>query len=136
MSSRLSLNTGRLIALVVVFALLGALFAMSQSQARAKSPVVSGADAQPWMDPALPADRRAGLLLAAMTLDEKIAMIHGGSAGSGGYVGHVPAIPHLGIPALNLQDGPAGGARGALSVNAFSAPIIISGRLGTALIEP
>jgi len=135
MSSRLSLNTGRLIALVVVFALLGALFAMSQSQARAKSPVVSGADAQPWMDPALPADRRAGLLLAAMTLDEKIAMIHGGSAGSGGYVGHVPAIPHLGIPALNLQDGPAGVAGGALSVTAFPAPISIAASWDTALME-
>jgi len=31
-----------------------------------------------WMDPSLTPEQRAELLLAAMTLDEKIALVHGG----------------------------------------------------------
>ena len=41
-----------------------------------------------------------------MTLAEKLQMLHGG-AGCG-YVGCVDANTRLGIPALHLQDGPAG----------------------------
>ena len=115
------------IQLVIVLVFLSTLFQMSQLQARAET--------QPWMDTSLPAEQRAKLLLAAMTLDEKIAMIHGGSAGSGGYVGHVPSIPRLNIPALNLHDGPAGVAAGALSVTAFPAPITVAASWDPALME-
>ncbi len=135
MLQRLASETGRMIRLVIVFVLLSSPFALSQSQAQGKSPAISETDTQPWMDTSLPAEQRARLLLAAMTLDEKIAMIHGGSAGSGGYVGHVPSIPRLGIPGLNLQDGPAGVAGGALSVTAFPAPISIAASWDTALME-
>lgn len=48
---------------------------------------------------------RALQLLKQMTLDEKIHMLHGQY---GTYVGNVPAIDRLGIPSLNLQDGPQG----------------------------
>jgi beta-glucosidase len=107
-----------LISLVVVLGLLILLFQMPASQARA--------DMQPWMDKSLPAEQRARLLLAAMTLEEKLAMVYGSSVGSKVYVGHVPAIPRLGIPELNLQDGPGGVSGGALGVSAFPAPITVA----------
>ena len=41
-----------------------------------------------------------------MTLDEKILMVHGYP--NFDYIGKVKGIPKLGIPDLNLQDGPQG----------------------------
>ena len=44
-------------------------------------------------------------LYERMTLDEKIALLHGAP---GPYVGNVPANTRLKIPAINLNDGPQG----------------------------
>eukprot|EP00043_Microstomoeca_roanoka_P013291 m.130236 g.130236 ORF g.130236 m.130236 type:complete len:782 (+) comp15716_c2_seq1:3-2348(+) len=60
---------------------------------------------RPWMDVTADPESRAEQLLAMMTLDEKITMLHGSA---GPYVGNVPANTRLGIPALNLNDGPQG----------------------------
>jgi beta-glucosidase len=61
---------------------------------------------------ALPPDERANALLARMTLDEKLQLLHGaladfnpGPLGTGGYI---PGIPRLGIPALHFADGSVG----------------------------
>jgi len=53
---------------------------------------------------------KAVALVKQMTLDEKIAQLHGtGYAGfTGGHAGVVPANTRLGIPALYLADGPSG----------------------------
>jgi beta-glucosidase len=74
----------------------------------------AAAHPQPWLDRALPADTRAGLALQAMTLDEKIGLVHGHVAfpfhdkpkpdGAIGSAGYVPGIPRLGIPALQETD--------------------------------
>ena len=63
-------------------------------------------------------DARADALVRAMTLDEKIHLLHGtlGFAyegrpapdGARGGAGFVPPLPRLGIPALQLNDGPLG----------------------------
>jgi beta-glucosidase len=63
-------------------------------------------------------DARAGALVRAMTLDEKIHLLHGtlGFAyegrptpdGARGGAGFVAGLPRLGIPALQLNDGPLG----------------------------
>lgn len=43
------------------------------------------------------------------TLEEKVTLLHGGKKpGQAGYVGNTPPIERLGIPALNLNDGPQG----------------------------
>jgi beta-glucosidase len=98
-------------------------------------PIQASAQTQPWMDTSLTPEQRAEKLLAAMTLDEKLSMVYGNNAGSGGYVGHVPAIPRLGIPDLNLQDGPAGVAGGMIQVTAFPAPITVAASWDTTLME-
>jgi len=60
----------------------------------------------PWVGSKAPVDTRVGQVLAQMTEDEKIAMVHG-AAGSA-YTGYIPADARLCIPQLKLQDGPVG----------------------------
>jgi len=84
----------------------------------------------PWMNTTLPPDQRTDLLVAQMTLDEKIAMVHGVS---GAYIGNVAENSRLGIPALGLQDGPAGVGDGVMRVTAVPAPIALAASWDTAL---
>jgi beta-glucosidase len=81
------------------------------------------AAAGPWMNAALDPDSRADMLVKAMTMDEKIQMVHGSGwgvlrpgdpvlAGHNGGAGFVPGIPRLGLPGINLADS-AVGIRGA-----------------------
>jgi beta-glucosidase len=86
--------------------------------------------AQTWTNTALLPEQRADALLAAMTQSEKIAMVHGAG---GPYVGNIPSNSRLGIPALNLQDGPAGVADGVSNVTAFPAPVGIAASWDAAL---
>jgi beta-glucosidase len=73
------------------------------------------------MNTALSPERRARLLVAQMTLDEKIAMVHGvGFAFNQGYAGAVPANPRLGIPALYLADSPVGVGNGSTGVTQWA----------------
>ena len=74
---------------------------------------------KPWMDPQLPAEKRAELVLQQMTLDEKIALVHGeGMAhrqnsspemqqaqlrGNGG-VGLAVTPARLGLPVIDMSD--------------------------------
>ncbi|BCL80086.1 BglX family protein [Ktedonobacteria bacterium brp13] len=105
--------------LVVLFAT--SVLAGMQAQATSYAAVNHPLDSRPWMNTSLSPDQRADLLLAQMSLDEKIAMLHGSSGSA--YVGYVPANARLGIPALKLEDGPAGVADGMNNVTAFPAPV-------------
>lgn len=81
---------------------------------------------QPWMNKSLSAARRADLLLRAMTLKDKVTLVHGVSRKEhpfNGYVGYVPANPRLHIPALKLADGRAGVGNDAKGVTLLPAPI-------------
>lgn len=71
--------------------------------------------AAPWQNTALSPEQRAELVLKAMTLDEKIALLHGtGQPGQGpvppeqvksnGGAGFVVGVPRLGIPGLQMAD--------------------------------
>jgi len=70
----------------------------------------------PWLDKSLSPDKRADLLIEQMTLEEKIALVHGtdvwslnpGPAKWLGGAGYVPGIPRLGIPDLQMTDGRSG----------------------------
>src|ERR1700754_2092317 len=75
----------------------------------------------PWMDRSLSPDRRAELIVAAMTDDEKFRLIRSdfgmksekgpAPAEALGGAGYVPAIPRLGLPALNETDAGLGVTR-------------------------
>ncbi len=75
-----------------------------------------------WTNVSLPPAQRASLLVAAMTLDEKIAMVHGIS---GPYSGNLTNNDRLGIPALHFLNGPAG-VGGGPGVTALPAPILLA----------
>lgn len=68
----------------------------------------------PWMNKSLPPDQRADLVLAQMTLDEKITLVHGtggfaqSGARSNGGAGVIEGIPRLGLPDLQLADSAVG----------------------------
>jgi beta-glucosidase len=67
---------------------------------------------------------RAERLVAQMTIDEKISLVHGtGFITGAGFTGFTPAIGRLGIPAFYLADGPNGVGNGAQGVTAFPAAI-------------
>jgi beta-glucosidase len=69
----------------------------------------------PWMNTSLSPDERADLVLKEMTLDEKIAMLHGvgmptddpvtpENAPSNRGVGYDVGVPRLGIPGIDMSD--------------------------------
>jgi beta-glucosidase len=100
-----------------------ALASAQGGRGRGGVPAVTG----PWSDKTLSPDQRADLVIAAMTLDEKIQLLHGGPGGMGGGpavmpagittrsnggAGWVPGIPRLGIPDVNMADSAVGVTRG------------------------
>lgn len=73
--------------------------------------------ARPWCNRTLGPDVRAGMVLAAMTLQEKISLLGGddltGVAGfESSHTGTSTGVPRLGIPDLFFSDGPVGTRQG------------------------
>jgi beta-glucosidase len=69
----------------------------------------------PWMNASLSPDERADLVLKEMTLDEKVALLHGVgmptdepvtpvNAPSNRGVGYAVGVPRLGIPGIDMSD--------------------------------
>ncbi|MGH9469007.1 MAG: glycoside hydrolase family 3 C-terminal domain-containing protein [Terriglobia bacterium] len=89
------------------------------------------------MNRSLSAAHRAGLVIRAMTLDEKIAIVHGTTYPTPlkAYAGYIPANSRLGIPALRLGDGRAGVGDGAKNVTLLPAPIAAAASWDAALLN-
>ena len=90
--------------------LVGCAWLLGGLPAAAASPAVTP---RPWLDSSRSPDDRAHLLVAALTLDEKVALMHGiGSETGAGYVGAhtgaLPPIPRVGFPGMHFADGPLG----------------------------
>ncbi|MFI9379696.1 glycoside hydrolase family 3 C-terminal domain-containing protein [Kutzneria sp. NPDC052558] len=73
-----------------------------------------------WVGSTAPIPQRVAQVLAQMTQAQKISLVHGAG---GGYVGNTPAIPALCIPALGLEDGPAGVGENLNGVTQLPAPV-------------
>ncbi|WP_432117577.1 beta-glucosidase [Streptomyces sp. bgisy032] len=70
--------------------------------------------------------RRVDGLLARLTLDEKISLLHGATDPDPlGQAGYVPGVKRLGIPPLRLADGPAG-VRVTRHATALPAPVLLA----------
>ncbi|EWM17345.1 glycoside hydrolase family 3 C-terminal domain-containing protein [Kutzneria sp. 744] len=61
----------------------------------------------PWVKSTAPVAQRVDQLMAAMTNAQKVVVLHGNGA-TGPYIGNTDPIPALCVPAMGLQDGPAG----------------------------
>lgn len=93
--------------------------------------------AHPWMDRSLSPDKRAELLVAAMTDDEKFRLIrtdfgmksdkHPQPEGALGNAGFIPANPRLGLPAIQETDAGLGVTKpGVDNKGAISLPASLS----------
>ena len=72
------------------------------------------------------APSKVDALVAAMTLDEKLSMLHGTTDPAGyGQAGYIAGVPRLNIPPLRLTDGPAG-IRTAQPATALPAPVAMA----------
>ena len=69
-------------------------------------PASAAATGCPWVGSSAPISQRVSQLMARMTTTQKVDLLTGASGSS--YVGLIPAIGSLCIPAINLEDGPAG----------------------------
>src|SRR5579875_2822803 len=61
----------------------------------------------PWVTSTAPIDQRVAQLMSHMTLADKITLVEGHGT-TNPYVFYTPAVPALCIPAVGLEDGPAG----------------------------
>ncbi|MGX6604055.1 glycoside hydrolase family 3 protein [Micromonosporaceae bacterium Da 78-11] len=76
---------------------------------------------------------RADAMVAAMTLAEKLQLMHGGAVC--GWTGCVDANSRLGIPALHLQDGPAGVGSHVPGATQMPSPVAAAATWDTALMR-
>ncbi len=78
----------------------------------------------PWVGSSAPISQRVSQLMARMTTAQKVSMMTGASGSS--YVGLIPAIGSLCIPAINLEDGPEGPGDGMTNVTQLPAPVDVA----------
>ena len=92
--------------------------ALAVAPALAQSAQPPRKPAGPWMNKTLSPDRRADLLVQALTLDEKISLLHANGWEMGGpetlplralgNAGFIAGIPRFGIPDLQMADATVG----------------------------
>jgi beta-glucosidase len=79
----------------------------------------------PWVTSTAPINQRVAQLMSQMTLADKISMVEGHGT-TNPYVFYTPAIPALCIPAVGLEDGPAGVADGMTGVTQLPAGVSLA----------
>ncbi len=117
---------------VVVTAALGGLTAVPAS-AQARTTGVTSVTAWqaapggscPWVTSTAPISQRVAQLMGQMSLSQEISMVEGHGT-SNPYVFYTPAISSLCIPAMGLEDGPAGVADGLTGVTQLPAGVALA----------
>ena len=103
------------------------LLAVPATAAASQAPAAAPADAAscPWVTSHAPVSQRVAQLMSQMTLADEITMVEGHGT-SNPYVFYTPAIPALCIPAVGLEDGPAGVADGLTGVTELPAGVALA----------
>ena len=119
-------RTSYLATLALVAGAAGVLGAGAPAAAAGTAPGAQAAisSACPWVQSSLPIPQRVSQLLSKMTTAQKVSLATGANGSS--YVGFTPAIGSLCIPALNLEDGPAGVADNMNNVTQLPAPVSVA----------
>jgi beta-glucosidase len=86
----------------------------------------------PWLNQSLPISKRVSLLLAQMTLPDKINEVTGAGF-SEPYVFYISAIPSLCVPAIGEEDGPVGVGDGLTGVTQLPSAVSLAATFDTAL---
>jgi len=107
-----------------VVAAIGALVASPAAGASAGGGA-TGNPSCPWVTSTAPIDQRVSQLMSQMSLDDEISMVEGHGT-TNPYVFYTPAIPALCIPAVGLEDGPAGVADGMTGVTQLPAGVALA----------
>jgi beta-glucosidase len=103
--------------------LIGMLFAVSPAHGAGRC------GDHPWCDTSLSPDARAGLLLDALTQDEKVSLLagddlSGGTGGANSHTGTSDGIARVGLPPVYYTDGPVGVRQG--SATAMPTPMALA----------
>jgi beta-glucosidase len=106
-------------------AAVGALAAVPAGAGATQSQQAQSDASCPWVTSKAPIDQRVAQLMSQMTLADKISMVEGHGT-SNPYVFYTPAIPSLCIPAVGLEDGPAGVADGMTGVTQLPAGVSLA----------
>jgi beta-glucosidase len=93
-------------------------------------PAAAASTACPWVGSSAPIAQRVSEVLARMSVAQKVGLLNGASGSS--YVGFIPAVGALCIPAINLEDGPAGVGDGMTGVTQLPAPVAVAATWDTA----
>ena len=86
----------------------------------------------PWLNQSLPVSQRLKMLMAKMTLADKINMVTGAGT-SEPYVFYISAIPSLCIPAMGEEDGPVGVGDGLTGVTQLPSAVSLAAAWDPAL---
>jgi beta-glucosidase len=79
----------------------------------------------PWVTSTAPISQRVAQLMSQMSLSQEISMVEGHGT-SNPYVFYTPAISSLCVPAMGLEDGPAGVADGLTGVTQLPAGVALA----------
>jgi beta-glucosidase len=101
-------------------------------QAAATARTTADTTACPWLNQSLPVQQRVSMLLAQMTLADKINMVTGAGT-SEPYVFYIAAIPSLCVPAIGEEDGPLGPGDGLAGVTQMPSAVSLAASFDTPL---
>ena len=99
--------------------------AAGSAPARGGARVAASSASCPWLNQSLTVSQRVQMLLAKMTLADKINMVTGAGT-SEPYVFYISAIPSLCIPAMGEEDGPVGVGDGLTGVTELPAAVSLA----------
>ena len=113
---------------------LAALAVPSSDAAVQAAGVTASTAACPWLNQSLPVQQRVSMLMAQMTLADKISMVTGAGT-SQPYVFEIAAIPSLCIPAMGEEDGPLGPGDGLAGVTQMPSAVSLAASFDTSLAD-